>query len=184
MAAFTIAACDALMPGGAELAEKGYATQDGRIVRVAEPSGPVIALNDTFTPGEYVLQGYDATMVPEFTDRLTVVQSDTPMTLISEALLATLQGRMKLDHGGPSHKASDYPCKVETLTHRPDGTFFALGSCRILSRGIVQEFRYTGKSHADGFAIDVVRTTRGDTPEAGEAKLRILAHIKLSDEPA
>ncbi|MCL9998237.1 MAG: hypothetical protein NBV68_02550 [Erythrobacter sp.] len=184
MAAIMVSACDGLSAGSAELAEKGYATQAGRIVRVAEPSGPVIALSEKFTPGKYVLQGYDAAMAPEFTDILTVDKSDTPKTLLSKALLTQLQGRMKLDHGGPSYKTSDYPCAVNSLTHRADGTFSGSGTCRIISRRIVQKFSYSGQSHADGFTIDVVRATTGDTPEAGEAQMRILAHIKMSDEPA
>ena len=183
--ALLMAGCDIAAPGfvnAAKLAEKGYAVRGGRIIRVAEPDGPLISSNQEFLPGEFVLQGYDETMRPEFTDRLYVRKGDTPRKLINTAMVSMLQGRMKLEHGSPSYEASDYPCSVRSVRHNSDGGFAARGECRIRSRNIRQSFTYSGQTHEDGVKIDVVRVTKGDSPESGEKRIRILAHIVTTSD--
>jgi hypothetical protein len=186
-AALLMAGCDnaaALFTNSAEfsgnaaqLTEKGYAVREGRIIRVAEPGGPLISSNQEFLPGDFMLQGYDETMNPEFTDQVRVREGDTPRKLFDTAMISHLQERMKLAHGPRSYEESDYPCSVQSVRHNSDGSFTSKGECRIRSRNIRQSFTYSGQTHEDGFTIDVVRVTKGNSPEAGEKRIRILAHI-------
>jgi hypothetical protein len=192
-AALLMAGCDnaaalfansaGLAGNAAELAEKGYAVREGRVIRVAEPDGPLISSNQEFLPGEFMLQGYDETMRPEFTDQLRVREGDTPRKLLNTAMISQLQGRMKLEHGSPSYQASDYPCSVRSVQHNSDGSFTSNGECRIRSRNIRQSFTYSGQTHEDGFTIDVVRVTKGNSPASGEKRIRILAHIVTKTDP-